>query len=479
VIKTLSLHNFKAFKDTGEINLKPVTVLAGPNSGGKSSILQSLLLLKQTLETEAPDIDLNLDGRFLQFSAFNELAFGKPPLEKCEIRYKFRIETRIPVRVVPTYYPDLQIPEGIEHLLLESNIELSFRYREVEDNKRRIILDGFDMTSSVLDALGPRLAIAFRDKRYEVVELGGVDLPKQHEGKKIETAGGRHFLPEFLMLEPDTEGDKEYAPIIRLDSIFWYPLRNLETELKSNLRYLGPLREEPQRAYMHSGSRYPEIGTKGEYAAQILWLEKDDEVICKPSLIEEPVTLTLLDAVSNEFQRLGIAQPIEVESTKAIIYQILFGLVGSEGKKQVTIIDVGFGVSQLLPVVVMGLRAPQTSILLFEQPEIHLHPRVQANLADFFLRLASPEKRIIIETHSDHFINRLRRRIAEDQTDELKERVNILFVRPPCDGRGATVDPLKVNQYGVIENWPPDFLPESADEAEAIFQAGLRKREAK
>jgi len=130
-----------------------------------------------------------------------------------------------------------------------------------------------------------------------------------------------------------------------------------------------------------------------------------------------------------------------------------------------------------LPIVVMGLRSPETSLLLFEQPEIHLHPKLQANLADFFLRLAVSGKRLLVETHSDHFINRLRRRIAEDPTDELKEKVSILFVRPPHDGQGAIIEPLQVNQYGVIENWPPDFLPESADEAEAIFRAGLEKRQ--
>ena len=79
MIKTLRLQNFKAFEDTGEIELKPITVLAGPNSGGKSSILQSLLLLKQTLEGPS-DVDLSLDGKFLQLSGFSDLTFGKPSL---------------------------------------------------------------------------------------------------------------------------------------------------------------------------------------------------------------------------------------------------------------------------------------------------------------------------------------------------------------------------------------------------------------
>ena len=113
---------------------------------------------------------------------------------------------------------------------------------------------------------------------------------------------------------------------------------------------------------------------------------------------------------------------------------------------------------------------------MLEQPEIHLHPKLQANLADFLLTLAEQGKRIVVETHSDHFINRIRRRIAEDDTDDLAGKVNILFVHPAGDGQGAAIEPLEVDRYGVVKNWPPNFLPEAADEAEAIFLAGLEKR---
>jgi predicted ATPase len=473
MIKTLRLENFKAFKDTGDIELKPITVLAGPNSGGKSSILQSLLLLRQTLETETPEIDLNLNGRFLQFSGLDELTFRKPLLQNCEINYHFELETRIPADAIPRYCPDLDIPESNASLPLQSDVEFSFRYREVEEDKGRVVLDRFDMNACVQNAPGPRLTFAFRNGGYQV-EQKGVDLPELYRDRKIQGALGRHFLPNLLILEPDTEEDKERSPIIQLDPIFLSPLRNLEAELKNNLRYLGPLREEPQRAYLHSGSPYPEIGKRGEYAAQMLWLERDDKVQYLPTLGQEIEETKLLNAVSDVFGRLGIIEPIDVKSEQTIMYQILFRLVGS--KKQVTIADVGFGVSQLLPIVVMGLRSPQASLLLFEQPEIHLHPKLQANLADFFLTLAMSGKRLLIETHSDHFINRLRRRIAEDPTDELREQVSMLFVRPPHDGQGAIIEPLQVDRYGVIENWPSDFLPESADEAQAIFQAGLEKR---
>ncbi len=484
MIKTLRLYNFKAFRDTGNIELKPITVLAGPNSGGKSSILQSLLLLKQTLEMKSPDINLNLEGRFLRFSGLNELTFGKPSLRSSKVSYKIGLETGIPVEVIPNYYPDLPIPEDIELLPLQSDIELSFRYREVKEGENRVILDCFDMLSRVQNIPGPRLTIRFRDKKYQVKLRGkGVNLPKPSNGFRIKSAGFGYFLPHSLVFEPelDNEENEEFEEIevtlgVSLDPIFLNPIGDLTVELERRLRYLGPLRAEPERVYMHSGSPSREIGNKGENAAQILWLEKDDPVQYLPRLGQEPVEVTLMEAVSDIFQHLGITEPIDISSEKSIVYQILFGIEGARGKRQVTIADVGFGVSQLLPIIVMGLRSPASSLLLFEQPEIHLHPRLQANLADFFLTLAASGKRLLIETHSAHFINRLRRRIAEDQTDDLKEKVSILFVRPPHDGQGAIIEPLQVDRYGVIENWPPDFLPESADEAEKIFRAGLEKR---
>jgi len=250
----------------------------------------------------------------------------------------------------------------------------------------------------------------------------------------------------------------------------------LRAEIGSNIKYLGPLREEPRRAYLHSGSPFPEIGKKGEYAAQILWLEKDKEVSFIRGNNKELVNSTLIEAVAEVFVDLGVVEPIDVSSTKRLIYQVLFGIGGAASRKQVTIADVGFGMSQLLPIVVMGLRSAEQSILIFEQPEIHLHPRLQSNLADFLLNIALSGRRVIVETHSDYLINRLRRRIAEDESDRIRDKVSVLFVRPPLEDQGAVIEPLSVDSYGVIENWPPDFLPESGDEAEAIIRASLKKR---
>src|SRR5580698_5246676 len=86
--------------------------------------------------------------------------------------------------------------------------------------------------------------------------------------------------------------------------------------------------------------------------------------------------------------------------------------------------NVGVGVSQVLPIVVMCLLAPVDSTMILEQPELHLHPAVQARLADFFLSIAKAGKQCIVETHSEYLINRLRLRSVQAMDDELSELVS-------------------------------------------------------
>jgi predicted ATPase len=475
MITKIRLENFKSFADTGEIDIKPITVLAGPNSGGKSTILQSLLLLKQTLETESTKIALDLDGRFLQCTSFNELVFNKPPLKSCKLGYELIVDTNMPSKEVPKYFPTDKVPKR-KTTVYRSKLRFSFRYKEVEEEGKivkRVILSRLRINTYYNKMEGPVLNINFRNKEYTLKIDGPQPLKKK---AKVGLESFRHFLPNPFFFEK--KKSEEPGEVKTIDNILFFPIHVLEREIKDGLNYLGPLRVEPQRAYLHTGSPFPELGRRGEYAAQMLWLEKDLVIDYKSTIEGEQKRMPLIDAVNDVFLKLGITTPIDIKSVKSIIYQIFISLLSKREKKQVTIADVGFGISQLLPVIIMGLRSSENSLLLLEQPEIHLHPKLQANLADFLLSVALTNKRILVETHSDHFINRLRRRIAEDKSDSLKEKINILFIRPATDQKGAVIDPLEIDRYGVIKNWPPDFLPESADEAEAIFRAGLEKRKA-
>jgi predicted ATPase len=122
------------------------------------------------------------------------------------------------------------------------------------------------------------------------------------------------------------------------------------------------------------------------------------------------------------------------------------------------------------------LSAKPGALLLLENPEAHLHPKGQAVLAELMVRAAKCGVQIVVETHSDHLINRLRRLVAEDLSNELAGLINILFVQQSDDQRSSYIEPLRLNEEGQIENWPPNFLIETAEDARAIVKAGIAKR---
>jgi predicted ATPase len=186
-----------------------------------------------------------------------------------------------------------------------------------------------------------------------------------------------------------------------------------------------------------------------------------------------PISMSLGEAVNEALRWLDM-QRLEIQRISGI--QANFATLSNE-ETWVTIADTGFGVSQVLPVLTHALLADTDSLLIFEQPEIHLHPRAQARLAELLVCLARTGRRIIIETHSDHLINRLRRIVAEDMSNQLADLVSIVFVQPPHANEGAWLESLRVNEEGQIENWPPGFLAETAEDAKAIVQAWIKKRQ--
>ena len=138
--------------------------------------------------------------------------------------------------------------------------------------------------------------------------------------------------------------------------------------------------------------------------------------------------------------------------------------------------NVGVGVSQVLPIVVSSLLAPRSSVLIFEQPELHLHPKVQARLGDFFLSMALLGKQCIVETHSEYILERLRRRVAEAPGSSLQPLIKIYFVEL-IDGESRCRE-IDVTAYGALGEYPNDFFDQSEREAAEILAASQRKRRA-
>jgi predicted ATPase len=171
-----------------------------------------------------------------------------------------------------------------------------------------------------------------------------------------------------------------------------------------------------------------------------------------------------------------LGKQIRVETSKGNRYLYTVSLTGRDGIK-VPITHVGFGVSQIFPILVEGLRpGPDGRLVILEQPEIHLHPRVQSLLFDFVYSVSSNVS-FLIETHSDHLITRLRRRIAESHSDEIVHNLNLTFVEPVIGG--VDYVRLGISDTGSLARWPDGFFDQYDADMRALVRAQANKRIAK
>jgi predicted ATPase len=246
----------------------------------------------------------------------------------------------------------------------------------------------------------------------------------------------------------------------------------------SSIRYLGPLRDEPKPVYpLEALVNTTDVGYRGEYTAAVLDLHRDRPVSYIPSTAigklptVEPVTATLHDAVVDWLSYLGVAREVSTDDLGKMGHELQVQLEGTSRKHDLT--NVGVGVSQVLPILVSALLARAPSLLIFEQPELHLHPRVQARLADFFLSLAAIQKQCIVETHSEYLVERLRRRAAEADDEKVADLFGIFFTEKT--GGKTSIRSVVVNRYGAIQDWPKDFFDTSHLETQHIITAAQQK----
>ena len=187
------------------------------------------------------------------------------------------------------------------------------------------------------------------------------------------------------------------------------------------------------------------------------------------------ITRTLEAAVTDWLQYLGVANSVKSRDRGKLGHELKVELDNSGSLHDLT--HVGVGVSQVLPILVMGLLAGTDSTLVFEQPELHLHPKVQTLLGDFFLSMALCNKQCIIETHSEYLIDRLRFRIAAATPEkELNSQAKIYFVEKPSES--SQFREVVINEYGAISDWPEGFFDQSQQQAEQILRAAAMKSKA-
>ena len=419
MITGLRAQNFKSWRDTGDLRIAPLTGLFGTNSSGKSSILQTVLLLRQTRSSADPGRVLNLGGdetAAIDLGTFTDILHDHDSSAVLELSISWKPEPRLPSNPGPWCPP----------------LAFSLAVQEVE-NRIQILRFSYS------DRLACEVKITRRpDGTYESTSatLGSPKTPVQVSAPI----------------------DWDHRSMTEHDA-FWVAF-SLQNEL-SQVRYLGPLRYGPKRApYLWAGSKPRDAGRAGELAVQALLASRTEN-----RSVEVDVARSL--------ERLGLAYSFRLEQIAPNRRDYEVRIKTSERSTEVLLTDVGFGISQVLPILVLCHFAPENSILILEQPEIHLHPAAQSELADVLMDIVAKRKvQIIFESHSEHLLRRIQRRIAEEKFSANDAALYF------CEMQGgeSKATPLEITEDGFIKNWPTNFFGDEMGDLSAMTEAAAKRR---
>ena len=398
MITELTTRNFKSWEDTGRLQLAPLTGLFGANSSGKTSILQILLLLKQTAEQPSDwnePLYFGDEESLVNLGSFDDIIHRPTNDLDLEIFVSWKLPDRLTVQnqEVDTLSFLLRVSMG--------NLE-AFRY---------VVRGGLFEVNSVTQ-------LSHVGYGYKV------DTPTWGDSAKslFRCYGIRSTLSDV----PDVFSGLEEA----FENLF------------SQILYLGPLREHPRHRYTWEGDHPKGIGQEGEKAISALLSGR-----IRRFPIDEQIPKWL--------QKLELIDSYDLRPISDTGRDYEFLVKQYKGGPEVRLTDVGFGVSQVLPVLILCYYAPEGSILILEQPEAHLHPKVQTELADVLIDVVKNRNvQIILESHSEYLLSRLQRRIAEK---EIAATDTALYFCEIKDGT-SEIEQLNVDEYGNIRNWPQDFF---------------------
>lgn len=423
MLLNLTLRNFKIWDTTGVIRLAPVTLLLGVNSSGKSSIIQSLLLIRQTVRNKEPNVSLHfgIEG------SGDSVALGQFDDVLC--RHGTGKEIQIEFTWSPSGDPD-------------AAFTFSGHYKK--DSA------GAAVVSSLRLGQGAR----------------GFSVTRQSKGAfKISMADRRAPLGASRDYHPQNSFAFSTATLARLPSADAEEIRNAGSALLDELEriiYLGPVRRLAQRHYPWDGVAPSSLGDDGDRAIDALIASGLQAKKGKPGG-------QLFEQTARWLSQMGLANGLEVRKVgTSSLYELV--IVGEHSRSNLK--DVGVGVSQVLPVIVACLFATKGHIVIVEEPESHLHPLAQSVLAELFVTVARERGiQVIAETHSEHMFRRIQTLIAKDSLDP--SRCALYFVER--EGERASMRPLALDPYGRIGNWPDKFFGDSLGETKIQTDLMLAK----
>lgn len=526
----ITFKNYKAF-DNAKLSISPITILLGTNSSGKTSIFNLLLALDQTfgldktynsaLRINGPKVSMGEDINIIRDRKYQNILTIKFDLERKDvekvIHKKYytllwslnillnQIGKKNNITKLSTYK---SIIHNLDEEEIHSNLEPDFFVSLLTNTlSTDFLLNNGDLPQDIsdlkkyLNGLADSLKQCIKLKETIIKSINesknlqfGYQLHRKPRGKKVLVKENSLIVNGEKLIVIDVEAQKisylgtdkieifleKTSPISYsglkinpsdleskepniVEKFFWEVMNGLYEIVKKDfapgmLNHVSPLRAHPQRYYLLDESNFVTTldANRGVDLAEILKLNKD-----------------LKEKVNKWLKQFGLAA--DVQELSELINKIKI----TQNKLKLDITDVGFGISQVLPIITQCYLSKPGSTTLIEQPEIHLHPKMQAELADMFVEAALPTtkklkpRNFIIETHSEYLLRRLRRRIAEGKISA--NDVSIYFIQPRGgdNENGAVLQKIKIEENGDIP-WPKDFYSVGMEDEIAFAQAKLK-----
>lgn len=528
-----SLNNFKSFEKEQQVPLKPITLIYGANSAGKSSVIQGYLLLNHIMKTGTCDPQLietswdQLDlGGFAQYSYKHKYANET----KISIDLKDGIRLELTIKAQTN---DMSKLIGTSAFLSRVQIfvdnELIVKFLKISpDNSVKYIVSGFNTKhANWINYYNEALAIDEKD-----IKNLQFDLYKFTNGHSLNNYDKNLSKECFNILDSTSVLELRVKDFLSmLINKIWEPVWQSNTvntinENRLDITYIGPLRDYPPRV-ISNDQRSDDLKdhTWSTLLRDSFVREKVNKWFSNSNLMNptyrfevqqklDPVDiiLPLLDIFQDVDMNTGyipdelkpitsiemntdqegstksyylsldnysedgaakLLKTILANITESNIYKKL-NLIDERANISVSLRDVGVGISQVLPVLVNAY-SKENRVSAIEQPELHLHPKLQSELADVFINTALGEekKTFLIETHSEHLLLRIMRRIRETTNGQLPDGieaieakdVQVLFVMPSQNGEGSIIKKIALDEEGeMIDNWPGGFFEEGFNE---------------
>jgi len=431
-ITRITVKGFKSIADECSIEIRPLTILAGANSSGKSSIMQPILMMKQTLEAPYDPGPLLINGPNVRFTSAEQFLSQLDG----EVMGKFSMgfEVKSSISLNETFINKPQA--GMEIA------EISYK------NEEGITILRPDMTQEEMMTTRLMAILPGWERTYFKFSLIN-DI--KNKDPVLNTERNRCFL-ELKMLM----GDDDTFMVSGLSRTF--------SSAILSLIHVPALRGKPERNYKKTsvGPMFP--GTFEIYAASLIhhWQATED---------------TRLNDLGTALEKLGLTWKVLSKKVDDVSFEVMVGrfIHGTNGnsKDLVSIADVGFGISQILPVIVALLTAEPGQLVYIEQPEIHLHPLAQTAMAQILADAANRGVKVVAETHSTLLLLGIQSLVAEGKLSPDKVKLH-WFKRRPEDGV-TEVSSADLDKAGAFGNWPEDFSSAEMDaDARYIHAAEAR-----